>query len=113
MICEYRNFGCNATIGTSFEEFEDIDLHEQHCLFRPIECFHHKCQNQKFKLALYSILDHFRSTHHGIICRAFEKIHSKKKISTKKYLVLFSIPTLVHVRFENFKYSSNFINFKE
>ena len=49
MICEYRNFGCNATIGTSFEEFEDIDLHEQRCLFRPIECFHHKCQNQKFR----------------------------------------------------------------
>ena len=85
MICEYRNFGCNATIGTSFEEFEDIDLHEQRCLFRPIECFHHKCQNQKFKLALFSILDHFRSTHHGIICRAFEKIHSKK-ICTKNYL---------------------------
>ena len=75
MICEYRNFGCNATIGTSFEEFEDIDLHEQRCLFRPIECFHHKCQNQKFKLALFSILDHFRSTHHG---RALEKIHCKK-----------------------------------
>ena len=111
MICEYRNFGCNATIGTSFEEFEDIDLHEQRCLFRPIECFHHKCQNQKFKLALFSILDHFRSTHHGIICRAFEKIHSKK--NKHKKLSGFFFYSNISTCFENFKCSSNFINFKE